>query len=244
MRNVTRIFTACLVLVSASSMALVQPHVPSTEDAPFRVTTGLLGGLIFEPGFGMNNLGLGIGFSHNVGYDFEYGVAVAGHMAAHDVRLFQDESKDATGFRFEAELMARFMPQVADAFHAGGVVALGYSGQMGDEKSKQAKDSFSFPGALALRLSLAASFGFSDMVSMYFAPGYALTNIYFVKETAEQAIKDKSKSVGGVELPLGLWVAASDNIGVYVEANTRFINVKQAAKSFKEDITVGVSFNM
>lgn len=252
MKNIKQLLVAAIALVSASSMAnLAQPHVATTEDAPMRVTAGLQGGLLKnDNGFGVNNLGLALGFTHNVGYDFEYGLAVGGNWATPEYdrggRLFMEESKKASGVRIETELLARFMPEIADSFRLGGLVSVGWSNQFGGEALKKVKDSVAF-GDLAVRAGLATSYGLTDMVAVYFAPSYALTQIRFAASKATEAQKKDIKegsNLSGLELPVGLWFATGDNVGLYLEANTRFRNFKQFTKTWKEDITLGVSFAM
>ena len=111
---------AACALVSAASMAvLVQPGVPVSEDAPIRVSAGVGAGFVKnDNGFGVNNLGLGLGFAHNVGYDFEYGVAVSGDFAKlSNARIFTDDMGDkSSGFGVGVDLLARFLPEVAGEF--------------------------------------------------------------------------------------------------------------------------------
>lgn len=253
MKNIKRLMVATVALLSVSSMAsLMQPHVPTTEDAPIRVSAGLVGGLVKpKTGFGASNLGLGIGFTHNVGYDFEYGLAIAGNWSSYmDARLFTDDSKDIAGLGLDVELLARFMPQIADAFRVGGYLNVGYSAQFGGGENaiiKALKERIAF-GDLGLRVGLAASFGFSDMVSMYFAPAYTLTGIRFASDKVstdadKKAFKELS-NLSGVDLPLGVWFGVADNVGLYLEANTRFRNFSKFTESWKEDVTLGVSFAM
>lgn len=251
MKNIRNLVMATVALVSVSSMAnLLQPHVAVKEDAPIRISAGAQGGLIISDkdkfgdknGFGANNIGAGLGFTHNVGYDFEYGLAVSGGWAAWEgVRVTsKDESEKGRGFRLETELLARFMPELADSFRLGGVLGVGYSHLFGGEAYKPVNEMIKF-GDLAVRVGIATSYGFSDMVSMYFAPTYALTEIRFLDDKADQKLKDVS-TLSGLELPLGLWVEVADNVGLYLEANTRFRNFKKFTESWKEDVTLGVSF--
>jgi hypothetical protein len=249
MKNIKQLLVATVALLSVSSMAsLMQPHVPTTEDAPIRVSAGLVGGLIKPTqGFGASNVGLGIGFTHNVGYDFEYGLAVAGSWAGGPNRVFSKEAEKTSGLALEVELLARFMPQIADAFRVGGYLNVGYSNQFGGEGLKQLKDETAF-GDLGLRIGLASSFGFSDMVSMYFAPAYTLTAIRFasdkvVGDDAKKKYKEATM-LSGIDLPLGVWFGVADNVGLFIEANTRFTNFSKFTESWKEDVTLGVSFAM
>ncbi len=251
MKNIKNLLVATIALVSVGGMAnLMQPFVPTTEDAPVRVTTGLQGGLIRdnEKNFGVNNLGLGIGFTHNVGYDFEYGLAIGGSWAAgQSGRLFTQPTTDAkiSGMRLDVELLARFMPLVADSLNFGGFLSVGYQNQFGGEGLKPVKDAITF-GDMSARVGLAVSYAFTDMFSLYFAPAYALTNIRFVKDDAAEPMKTVLKegsNLSGVEFPVGFWFGR-ENVGVYLEANTRFVSFKKFTESWREDVTLGVSFAM
>jgi hypothetical protein len=252
MKNIKRLFVAAVALVSASSMAsLMQPTVPVSEDAPFRISGGLHSGLVKnDNGMGANDLGAAIGFTHNVGYDFEYGASIGGGWAAPNVsRLFTKDvdiaGKKTHGARMDVELMARFMPELADKFHVGGLLGIGWGHQFG-EFAKAQHENIAF-GDLAFKAGIPLSYGFTDMVSMYFAPAYTLTNIRFVKGSASDDVKKSIKDVSntsGFELPLGVWFGVSDSTGLFVEANTRNVDVSNAGKitSWREEVTLGVSF--
>jgi len=43
-------------------------------------------------------------------------------------------------------------------------------------------------------------------------------------------------------LPLGFTFAVSDNAGIFVEANSRFVDLSQGVRRFKEEVTLGMSF--
>lgn len=250
MKNIKRLFVAAVALVSASSMAsLLQPTVPVSEDAPFRISGGIHSGLVKnKDGMGANDLGAAIGFTHNVGYDFEYGLSVGGGWAApHPLRIFMDESdkNKSAGARMDVELMARFMPELAERFHVGGLLGIGFGRQFG-EFAKKENENVAF-GDLAFKAGIALSYGFSDMVSMYFAPAYTMTGIRFVKGDATEAVKKDLKAASnksGFELPLGVWFGVSDSTGLFVEANTRNVDVSKVGEiaSWREEVTLGVSF--
>lgn len=268
MKNIKQLLVAATALLSVGSMAsLMQPHVPTSEDAPMRVSAGVISGMLMgvnneakdgKTGFGFNSLGVGIGFTHNAGYDFEWGAAIAGswaapagHQSEAAYRIFSKDAEKKQGVRLDVELLARFMPEVADAFRLGGFVTVGYGYNFGgsdDPDIKGMKEATAF-GDLAMRVGLATSFGFSDMVSMYFAPAYALTAIRFAKsdkvkeEGAKKAFAEVS-NLSGIELPLGFWFGVADNVGLYLEANTRFRNFAKFKDSWQEDVTLGVSFAM
>jgi opacity protein-like surface antigen len=246
MKNIKNLFVAACALLSAVSMAAVQPGVPVSEDAPIRVSAGLHGGLMKnEKGFGTDALGLGLSFAHNVGYDFEYGLGLSGDFAAGGKRLFvTEETKDRNGVRMGVDLMARFMPEVAEKLHLGGILGLGWGTQFGGEALKPEKELVAF-GDLAVRVAVGMSYGFSDMVSLYFSPGYTLTGIRFASDKVvdKDAFK-KHANLSGVEAPLGLMFSMSDSVGMFVEANTQFTDFQNFTRSWREDVTLGVSFSM
>ena len=250
MKNVRLLFVALAALVSTSSMALVQPAVPMSEDLPMRVSAGLRGGFHkVSDKFGMRNLGFGVGFAHNVGYDFEYGISVGGDYAA-AVRgdkggnIFVEEYKDNSAMHMDVELMARFMPELAERFNLGGQLVVGYGTFLsGKDDFKKAREAVAF-GDMEVKVGPAMSFGFSDMVSMYFTPAYKLSDIRFgIKEEAKKPMENVT-NLSGVELPLGFWFAIADNMGIFLEANTNFKFIKDVefAKRWREDVTLGMSF--
>jgi opacity protein-like surface antigen len=258
MKNIKNLLAATIALVSVSSTAsLFQPHIATTELAPIRVTAGLQAGMLRDTSadkkFGLNSAGLGIGFTHNVGYDFEYGLAVGGGWAGPEqsgARLFTDSKEKIFGARLEAELLARFMPEIADGFRLGGYVTIGYNTQFGGDDLKTEAEKVAF-GDMGVRAGIATSYAFTDMFSLYFAPAFALTHIRFPASdkvsTEDQKKKFKAgANWAGVDLPLGFWFGVGDNVGVYLEANTRFRNFQGDAlmDSWKEDVTLGVSFAM
>lgn len=249
MKNIKNLLLASLAMVSmVSNASLMQPHVAVSEDAPVRVTAGLQGGFLRnaeEKKMGVNNMGLGLGFAHNVGYDFEYGLALAGNWATPEFgRLFTPATEKASGVRLDVELLARFMPQITESIRLGGYVSVGYGSQFGGEALKAYKEFVAF-GDLAARVGIIASFAVSDNVTLSLAPTYALTSIRFAsdKVVGDAAKEDFKKDVNfsGVELPLSVMFGIGDNVGLSLEANTIFRNVKKFAETWKEEVTVAVS---
>lgn len=272
MKNIKHLLLATVGLISASSMAvLMQPGTPTTEEAPMQFSVGGNTGIIVpevngETKFGINNLSGGIGFTHNLGYDFEYGLGVKAGWAApgsagekkYAARIFTDDTNDLAdpakkrdGFRLDVELMARFMPELAEKFHLGAVLGAGWGMQFGGEDGtsvKAFKDATKF-GDLAFRVGPAMSFGFSDMVSMYAGANITLTNVRFADSTKVNAIGgqkafDDASNHLGMEIPVGFTFSVADNVSMFVEANTQFTNFKAFKEGFKEDVTLGVSFAM
>lgn len=243
MKNIRNIMVAVAALVSAASMAsVVQPAMPVSESNPVRISAGIVGGLWnggAVPGFGMSDLGFGLGFAHNVGYDFEYGVAIGGGWATTQGKLFTDAAKEKSGFRLDVELMARFMPEVAESFRLGGALGVGYGRQFGKATESLYK-AISF-GDLNFFVGPSASYSFTDMFSMYFAPALTMTAIRFGADKAPAEWTDKSNLLG-MQLPVGFWFAVADTTAIYLEANTKFGNFKSVKDSFKEEVTLGVSF--
>lgn len=260
MKNVKNLLTAALALLSAASMAVIQPGAPTSEDAPMRVSAGLEGSLLTNKqetgdkgGIGLNSASIGLGWAHNVGYDFEYGLAVSGGMAAlSNNRLFTDDvgtgDKKMQGFGVNGELLFRFMPEIAESLRLGGFLTVGYCGIFGGDHIKKATENIGF-GDMAVRLGPALSWKASDMISLYFTPAIALNHIRFpsdkvVGEPAKEAFKKEANLIGA-EAPLGLMVNFTENVGMFVEANTKFIKFSDFKKEdWRENVALGVSFAM
>jgi hypothetical protein len=261
MKNIKRLLVATVALLSVGSMATVQPGVPVSEDAPIRITTGLGGALFHRQDiaagvFGANehkagvrlaDLSFGLGFAHNVGYDFEYGLGIKTGWANPRTGIFTEAGKDNSGMRLDIELMLRFMPELAEKFHFGGLLGLGWGRQWGEGFKDFAKR-VAF-GDFAFKAGLGLSYGLSDMVALYFTPAYTFTNVRWAsggadaaEATANKAYIKDSSNLSGVEAPVGLWVSMSDNVGLFLDVNTQFVNFKKFKDSWKEDFTLGVSF--
>lgn len=246
MKKITRLLVASVALMSATSMAgLIQAVKPVSEDAPFRITTGLKSGLLNnDKGTGINNVGLGLGFAHNVGYDFTYGIAVSGDWASMGRdRVFGGEEAESKNrlWMLDVELSASFMPEVAERLHVGGLLGFGFTEKFG-AVARQAKEANKIVfGDMSLRAGLGLSYGFTDMFSMYVAPSYTFTGIRFYASDATEAAK-KDRFYSGMEAPVGFWFSASENVGVYVDVNTKFADFSNFTKSWRNDFTLGVAF--
>ncbi len=240
MKNVRRLLVAAFALVSVSSVAgLVQPVRPASEDAPVRFNGGLLGGASgTKDGFGVRNAGIGLGFNHNVGYDFEYGMSLAGNWVSHSSKIFTDAAKGTEGPGMDVELMTRYMPEIAERLHAGLTISLGWTHQFG-ANAKPINDQVSF-GTLNVKVGPALSVGFGDVVSAYVSTQFSLHNIRFGAKEGSDAAKTNNQM--GLDIPLGFWFAIADNAGVFIEGNSRFTNFKEFTKSFKEEVTLGMGF--
>ena len=240
MKKIIVSFFTAMALFSFNSFAsLVQPGNPVDEESGFRVNGGLKSGMWQSgSGFGLSNLGLGIGFAHNVGYDFEWGLSLSGDYASHNDRIFTTNT-NTTGFRLDAEIMGRYMPEVAEDFHFGAHLAVNWGQQFG-EGARSYNEEVSF-GDLGLRAGLGVSYHFSDYVAGYFLPGYSLNHIRFGAKTEEIR---KRTLISGIEFPVGLWFNVSDDTGIFLEANTRFTDFSNFTSSFREDLTLGVSFSI
>jgi opacity protein-like surface antigen len=134
MKNLKRILLATALLLSASSMAkLVQPLNPVGEDSPFRVSLAAKGGFGANKSreFGPSGLGGGIGFTHNVGYNVEYGLGLAYDWTSPTGRIFAQNSKATEGNRIDTELFVRYMPELAERFNLGLGASFGWGRQFG-----------------------------------------------------------------------------------------------------------------
>lgn len=241
MKNIKRLLVATFALISASGVAtIVNPLVPVGEDAPFRVSVGAKGGLGGSPvdkGFGMSNLGGGISFAHNVGYDFEWGLGLAYDYTSYMGRIFSEASKPTQGNRIDAEIMFRYMPELAERFHLGLSLTVGWGRQFG-KTAEQYNDARSF-GDLNFKVGPALSYAFNDVVSLYFAGLFSMHNIGFgIKEDAKEYA-----NLIGADLPLGFMFNISENTSLFVEANSRFTMFKKdhIGKGFKEELTLGIN---
>lgn len=237
MKNIKRLLVATIALISMSTMAsLLQPVLPVNDDAPVRVNFGLTGALAGGPnGFGLQHFGGGIGFTHSVGYDVEYGLSVMGGSANwRNETIWTAKGKDKTGFRLDVDLMLRYMPELADRLRAGIVLNGGWGDQFNNADGLRKNRSF---GDLNFKPGLAVSYGFSDSFSAYVGVQYSLHNIRF----GADKIKDYS-NLSGLDIPFGMWFGFANQVGVFIEANSRFTDFKKFAKSFREEITLGVSY--
>lgn len=255
MKNVKSLLVATLALLSVNSMAvLIQPLAPVSEDAPMRVSLAAKSGLIDNTnpalpgsGFGLSNLGGGLGFAHNVGYDFQWGLAASyDWVGLRGGRIFKEN--EPAGSRIAAELSLGFLPEVAEKFHLGGLFGFGWAGSFGENVTKELEGSgFSRVGEFNLRVNIELSYWFSDMFNMSLAPGYTLSHIRFAKSDASDMQKEAIKKVSsfsGIELPLEFFIAASENVAVYLNANTKFVDITKAKDSWREDLTLGLAFAM
>jgi len=252
MKNIKNLLMAAVALLSMSSTAsLIQPSYPPSEDTPYRVAIGLKSGLVKNPnGTGVNNIGGGIGFTHNVGYDFFWGLAASYDWASlgHN-RVFGGNEHETgyAGSRIEVELSLGFMPEVAERFHVGGLFGFGWGHLFNKTVAEEAKALGIAFGDLNLRVGPAFSYGFTDMCGIYFAPAYTLTGIRFAKGDSQfkELIKENS-NLSGVELPVGLYFGASENVGFYLDVNTKFTDLRENHRkdSWREDFTLGMTFAM
>lgn len=237
---VKNLLVACLALVSSVSVAgLVQPLVPAGEEAPVRISGGVVSGISgTKDGFGVRNAGVGIGFTHDVGYFFEYGLSLAGNWASHNSKIFTDAGKDSSGTRLDVELMTRYMPELTERLYAGLVISLGWGQQFG-ENAKVLNDQRAF-GDMNFKVGPALSYGFTDMFAGYFGVNYSLHNIRFGAK--DNTAAKTSANQMGLDIPVGLWVGIADSAGLFLEANSRFTDFSNFGKSFKEEVTLGVGF--
>ncbi|MCA9507822.1 MAG: hypothetical protein KC505_05305 [Myxococcales bacterium] len=240
MKNISRLLLATFALVSFNSFAsLVQPITPANEDYPVRINAGLLTGMNgTKDGFGVTNLGAGLGFAHNVGYDFEYGMSLAGNWASYNSKVFTDAAKGTDGARLDVEIMTRYMPEITDKFNVGLALSVGWGQQFG-KNAKAINDEMAF-GDLNFKAGPALSAGLGEMASLYFSVQYSLHNIRFGAKDGSSAKTSANRS--GIDVPLGVWFAFSDSAGLFVEANSRITNFSDFKKSFREEVTLGLGF--
>jgi hypothetical protein len=257
MKNIKRLLLATAALVSASSMAF-GPGMIGSEEAPIGLSVGANTNMIMpnrgtvdtpDRKFGVDKVGGGIGFRQNIGFDVAYNVSVGGSWAsAGGTRLFTDEvkmpgDKSAAGFRLDAEIGARFMPEMADGFRLGGMLGINW-GMGFSDADKTGREVIAFGGA-GVRVGPAMSMAFSDMVAMYVGVNYTLTNIGFAKSDAPDLVKENLKKEyffrSGIEAPIGVVITVADNMGVFLEANTQFTDFGKFMDTWKEGVTLGMS---
>lgn len=239
MKNIKRLLVATMALVSMSTMAKVLvPVVPANEDTPVRLNFGLNSGMNgSKDGFGITDMGAGVGFTHLVGYDFEYGIAANGSYATsgYGKKLFSDAGKLTRGPRLDVDVMARYMPEMAERLRAGLVFGVGYGHQFKGAESINENRSF---GDLYAKVGPAISYSFTNAVAGYLGIQYSMHNI---RIGAKDSIKDYSNH-SGLDIPVGLWFGFADSAGLFIEANNRFTNFKNFTKSFREEVSLGVSY--
>lgn len=249
MKNIKNLFAAAVALVSMSSTAVVfQPGTPVSEDAPIRVSTGLGTSLVkSKGGWGLDNAGLGLGFTHNVGYDFEYGLALgAGWAKPMGGRLFTNDLDKSDGLGTNVEAMFRFLPEVAEGLRLGGRVNIGWDAHFGGKDNaeyKKVSEAVKF-GDLNVRVGVAMNWSMSDMCSLYVSPAVAFNNIRMLDDAKASDALKQGTNVFGAEAAVGGMVAASENLGVYVETTPKFTNFKASGYGFREDFVAGVTFAM
>lgn len=240
MKNIKRLLVATMSLMAASSMAnLLQPITPVNEDTPVRLNIGLESGLNGTPdGFGLTNLGGGIGITHSIGYDFEYGLAATGNWATAEYgrKIWTPNGKDSSGFRLGVDAMARYMAEMAERLRAGVVLDVGYGHQFSGADYINKGRSF---GDLYVKAGPAISYGFSNAVSAYLAVKYSIHNIRF--GVTDEKVK-KYANLMGMDVPVGLWFGLADSAGLFIEANNRFLSFKDFGRSYRMEATLGVSY--
>jgi len=240
MKNINRIMLSACVLISTSAIAnLIQPLSAISEEAPLRFSIAAKSGIgpNRDGQFRASGVGGGIGFTHNAGYGFNWGLAAAYDYTSPTGHVFTETSKKEAGSRIDAELFFGYMPELADNFHLGLNAGIGWGRQFGGETAKKINENMKF-GDLRVKVGPAFSYGLSDSVSMYFAVLYSLHNIRFGAEDTAKIYANSS----GVDLPLGFTFGVGDSAAVFVEANSRFFNIAKGAKYFKEEVTLGMSF--
>lgn len=240
MKNFKHLLVATFVLLSTSSMArIVNPLVPLSEDAPSRFSFGLKGGFgggMDDKKFGLSSIGGGISFAQYLGYDVEWGLGLGYDYTSWRGRIFTEASKASQGSRVDAELMFRYMPEVAERFHLGLTLSLGWGRQFGtgaEEYNKARKF-----GDLNFEVGPATSYAFNDITTMYFAVLYRMNNIAFGVE--DDKFK-KMTNVSGFDFPLGFLFHTSEYSSFFIEANSRLTMLSKGhvGRGFKEEITIG-----
>lgn len=261
MKNMKCLVIALAAMISTNSMAyLLQPAIPAKEDAPMRLTVGGQMDIAKRPdsmdklkGFVVESLGGGLGFSHNVGYDFEYGIAAAlgGKSTG---KLFNKESTDQKlgGALVSWELMLRYMPQVMENFNLGGILGFGADHFFMDEKFKAESEKIKF-GDMHIKIGLGTSYRFADMFAMYFAPTFKLGEIRIHSDKADETFK-KGANVMGIELPIGASVNVMESMAIGLEYNAKMNNPfghkdtagkeGKFADSFKHGIGLNISYDL
>jgi hypothetical protein len=246
MKNIKRLLFAAAALVATGSMATIfQPNIPISEDAPLRISTGLSHGF-FKPdtGFGPLKHSLGLGILYTPGYDFNIGGSVAGGVAAGGNRLYTDAAKEEYGFRIDVELMASFLPEVAEGFHVGVLLGLGFDRQFGGKSTKAMAENIAF-GDLSGKVGLGLSYFVTEIVNINLFPSYTLSGVRFASDKATDADAIKANSfLSGLEVPVGFGFTVADNMILYVEANTKFTNFSDFANSWQEDVSFGLSIDI
>lgn len=243
MKNIRRLLAIAAALVSSTSMALLQPALPISEDAPTRITAGVVGDMALKNNdFGLTDMGAGFGVAYNVGYDLFFAGSLKGSYSSHSHHIFTDSGKETSGFRLDAEVMAAFLPELSDGCYFGGVLGVGFGRQFG-EKAK-ALNGLSKFGDMSFHIGPAMSYDFNDVFRAYINPSLTMKYIRFaISDDASQDFKDKSNTLG-LAVPVGFAVSLNETSDLFFEANTQFDNLKHFGKSFNETLTLGVAFSI
>ena len=251
MKNIKKLLIALAALMGTAAMAnMAQPSIQADEDAPIRFQLGAGSGFVNHPsghqaeGFGVGNITGALGFTHNVGYDFEYGLSVHGGAATWGSKLFSKHATDnkLTGTQMNVNAMLRYMPEVADDFNAGLTMGFGWGHLFNSTAADVYKNQVSF-GDLDFRVGPAMSYRFSDTFAAYWSPSFTISNIRLLKDGATEAFRNNT-NLFGMEIPVGGWFEIADSTGLYVEVNNAFNNFNRFADSWRISGTLGLAFAM
>ena len=249
--------TLAFLLSSVSMATFMQPATPASEEFPFRLGLGFQTQLVKRPlinpspGFGIESMGGALSFSHNVGNDFEYGLAVytGGMSYGHMFNKASTDAKLGMGY-WGVDLMARYMPELVQDFHFGFVLNFGIDGVRniyGKDKNpifKAHEEGIAF-GNLYVKLGPAMSYRFADCFALSFAPQVTLTKIRFYKEKAAPGLKDQ-KNYFGLEAPVAALFTFYDHLGVALEVNPMItrLNKLKADEKIIDYFALGFTFGL
>lgn len=237
------LFLAVLLASAGSMAALLQPTVPAPGgESACRISTGVLSNLFkSNDGLRMGDLMGGLNFTHYTAYDFFYGVGL-GFGGTAGAGLFTEAGKKDTDLKMALELSAGFMPELAERVHAGIVTSVGYGRLFNNAKNEAAKAAGVKFGTLNFKVGLGLSFGFTDSFALYLTPSYVMSNIMFLSETATYP-KDAT-NLSGLEIPVGLVFGLTDQVSMFVETTTKFLNFANFKDSHVQEVALGLSYTM
>lgn len=217
MKNMFRLFSALLLLVTVNAHAKTQTMIAGTDNNPFTLQAAGkmdMGGYNNKDkhGMGLKNLGGTVGIAHLVGTDFEYGVEVsAGWATTLNGQMFAEKDANKDGFKTGVNLSGRYMPFVFDSIRLGGLLNIGYSRLFGDG-NKSMRDAFSF-GDTSFDVGPSFMHKAHPMFSWGLGLTYGMSEMRFGGSKANEMQK-KFSNLHTVRLPIDAVIHATESIGV------------------------------
>lgn len=226
-----KILSITLLLSLASFANRPQSPVPLNDSSPSRVSVAAKTGIHRDNGagsFGLANL-LGVfNYNYYLGAGFEFGVGALGGVASEGMLFAGGDMASLGG----AELMARYLGAVTDAFYMGVAVQVDYAHNFDAKRIKEI-------GSFDFGVSLPFTFEFGDRAAwLYLAPNFGLRDI---------RKSDDASSFGGLtaDKTMAILVGTYIDIGgpsLMIEAQPRWNDVNKL-NDIAVDFALGVVFD-